>query len=229
MEKNRETKLVAITSMLIAVVFLTIAYAVFSKSLNIQNISATVKANEANFKVLFSSSNTGVVDGLVNYSFISGNGTVPFQGTIDNSNSASPRISGLGATFKEPGATVQYRFYAINQGSYDAYLKKVEFGNATSATVHKKCTAKSGASQALVNQACDGIRFYVNVTNANDAVGSSKDDITSTTTYTNRLLKKGEFSAIFILIDYSSSAALADGDFDVEFGDITLDYSTQDT
>ena len=172
MEKNRETKLVAITSMLIAVVFLTIAYAVFSKSLNIQNISATVKANEANFSVKFSKSTTKVDASDIPPTFTGGAVGTGTNAKIDNSGT-SPKLTNIGATFTSfandttGNGAVQYLIYAVNDGAFDAYLKSVKIANVTGYDKPVVCLPGEGTSKTLVDVACKSLRVTVYVRGAN--------------------------------------------------------------
>ncbi len=214
-KRNNNNKVIIILCLLAVVVSLSIGFSVFSNNLIIKQ-GATVTPDPSDFKVLFSSSENSVVEGNPSISWHYGSGTGAVA-KIDNTDPTHPKITGLKATFKSSGSYVQYKFYVINQGSYDAYLKKIEFGT-------KKCTAKEGTSKELVNQACNSIQLLINVSTGD----ISTSDIGLTTTYTNHLLKKGEHSTVYIMIKYLTDAALADGDFDVEFGDLTLTYSSVD-
>ncbi len=212
---NKNSKIIIIIVLTIGVIGLSIGFAAFSKNLDI-NSTATVTPDPSDFKVLFSSSNTTVETNPINPLYVQGTAA-----TINNSDPAHPTISNLKATFTGPGKGAEWWFYVTNQGKYTAYLKKIEFGD-------KKCTAKEGTSQELVNKACEGIgvRIYYD-----DDAGSW--DIPNLTTtkenITNHPLEKGTFKQAAIQIGYFSEATLADGDFDVTFGDITLTYSTTDS
>ena len=215
---NKNSKILIIMVLTVGVIVLSIGFSAFSNNLNI-NSTATVNPDPSNFKVLFSSSPTSVIDGTVSASPYTGSTFASFfQATINNSNLTSPQITGLKGTFAVPNSSGQYVFYAFNEGIYTAYLKKITFGS-------KKCTAKQGTTQALVDEACRHIRLEVQVALGKWYSGSA--------TLTGHPLEKGKSEKIIVWMGYDHGNTgiphLADGDFDVEFGDITLTYSTSDS
>ncbi len=217
---NKNSKIIIIMVLMVGVIGLSIGFSAFSKNLDI-NSTATVTPDPSDFKVLFSSSSWTVATDPIGTGYIRGNATGT-TATIDNSNPAHPTISNLKATFTGPDQTVEWRFFVTNQGKYTAYLKKIEFGS-------KKCTAKEGTSQELVDKACASIvlQIYYDGVPGNswgiNALADTKDNIT------DHPLEKGASKQIAIAIYYYINAFVADGDFDVEFGDITLTYSTTDS
>ena len=126
MEKERSSKVIAIVALLVGVVGLSLGFAAFSNSLTISS-SAKVEPTGETFDVDFSSSSsetlTDAVQGVSTPSTV-----VATDATINNT--GNPTISGLGATFTEPGQSVTYTFYARNTGEYKAYLNSITFKNA---------------------------------------------------------------------------------------------------
>ncbi|MBR6690261.1 MAG: hypothetical protein IKL65_02910, partial [Bacilli bacterium] len=137
--------------------------------------------------------------------------------TIDNS--SNPTISGLNAKFTAPNQSVTYTFYARNTGEFLAYLNYITFTNVEGTNSNKVCTASDGTSQALVDQACNGISMSVKVGTL-EAVSTSQSSIQNHTLATNTS------EVVTVTISYAENAALADGAFNVSFGDVSLIYSS---
>lgn len=216
--KYRRKKQLTIILILVAVISsISIGFAAFSTTLNISS-SATVIPNSDNFSIVFSSSqyvvNTTDNSGTV----VNGIGTNGAQGGITNlyRNEASGVIS----QFTKPGQALSIQFYAHNIGEYDAYLTGVNISNINGDS-YKKCTPASGTTDSLVQAACEGIEIHIIVGSENYTPGISN--------ISGHQLKKGESEPILMTIEYKSNSAYADGEFDIEFGDISLEYSTVDS
>lgn len=216
--KNNNAKVLSVIALVVAVLGVSIGFAAFSNTLTIES-SAIVKPDESNLDVNFSSSNTAEVDGVVNPTKDPSTATTEkLSGevaTIDNS--SDPTITGLKANFTEPGQSVTYSFYAHNNGKLKAYLKSVSFTNVAGNS-YKKCTAKIGTTQSLVDAACDGIKLSAKV--GSETYSGSQGSID------NHVLDLDEYEPVVVTISYEANSKVADGDFDVEFGDITLTYSS---
>ena len=215
MERERNTKVIAIIALCVAVVGLSIGFAAFSNNLTI-NSNAKVSPNASDFDVNFSSSNTSELDGAV--SGVGTNSATAEDATIDNSD--SPTITGLKANFTEPGQKVTYSFYAHNAGKYAAYLNNVTYANVSGKTATKVCSAGDGTDATMVEAACNGISVSVKV--GNDTYTGSMDSIT------NHSLDLDDYEEVVVTIEYASNASRTDGDFEVAFGDITLTYDSVD-
>lgn len=217
MERNRTSQVIAIIALFVGILGLSVGFAAFSNSLNIKS-SANVKADSSLFNVDFSSSQTEV---LTNDITATGNPTdlVTTAGKIDNS--ADPTISGLSTTFTQPGQTATYKFYAYNAGELKAYLKSIVFANVTGKSSTKVCTASEGTTESLVTAACDSISISVKV-------GSENATTSGVASISNHLLDKATGEEVIVTLTYAENAELTDGDFTVEFGDITLNYSSVD-
>lgn len=216
--KNNASRMLSVLALLVAVVGVSIGFAAYSNTLTIKS-SAEVTANEDYFDVNFSSSATSEVDGEVvatktpaTLEDLTGD-----VATIDNSD--QPTITGLKANFTNPGQEVKYSFYAHNNGQLKAYLKAVSFANVEGNSF-KKCTAKTGTTQAYVDAACSGINISLQA--GSETFSGSKGSIKE------HLLDMDAYEPVVVTITYAENSAVADGDFDVEFGDITLTYSSVD-
>lgn len=217
MEKDRSSKVIAIVALLLAVVGLSVGFAAFSSTLKISS-SANVTPNSDTFKVVFSSNGTALTTEKVSGD-VTGTGASATKATINN-DAANPTITGLSATFTEPGQKVVYTFYAHNNGEYDAFLKSVTYANVTGESSSKVCTAGNGTTGALVTSACDDISVKVNV--------GTTQTTGSTAAITGHSLSKGAFEQVTVTIEYVADGARADGDFSVAFGDVSLVYSSVD-
>ena len=227
MEKDRRARVVAIAALLVGVVGLSLGFAAFTNTLTIKS-SAEVTVDDDTFNVDFSKQSASVVDGtLAGTPNPATNGPTAADATIDNSTAGAPKITGLKATFTEPGQKVTYSFYTKNAGALKAYLTNVNFANATGGSANKVCTAKTGTDQTLVNSACNGITLKLTLGSEDFTATTARASFATATAHD--LEKNGtspDSEAVTVEIAYAAGSAQADGDFDVAFGDITLNYSS---
>lgn len=214
MKNDRVYKIIAVVAIIIGIAGVTIGYAAFSNNLTI-NSAAEVTPSDANFKVVFSSSDESVSTSAVAPTLSDDNvtGFSATNGVIDNS--GDPTLTNLKATFTEPGQSVTYTFYAYNTGQYIAYLNSIEFIGS------KTCTPRSGTTQSLVTSACSSISLSVQV-------GSENATSTTISTITGHTLAKNTPEAVVVTISYDAQGAVADGNFDVAFPSIVLTYASAD-
>jgi len=228
MEKDRSSKVIAIVALFVAVVGLSIGFASFSRTLEIQPSADVEPINT--FSVVFSSTADEVLENAVTPTL------TPDPETTDNvvlsatnatiSNGLTPTISNLAATFSEPGQKVEYTFY-VHPSEFDAYLRAVTFNNVTGDTVAKKCVAKDAQDTTVstVNAACESISLKVELTDSNDRTTSY--DATDSEVSGHKLAKDS-FKPVKVTIEYAADGAKADGDFTVSFGSVSLLYKTVD-
>lgn len=200
----RKKQIITIVALLV-IMGLSVGYAAFSSVLTIAS-SATVTPDSSSFNVLFSSS--GSSQATNNIVGVGSNGA-----TATNASISGTTISGLKANFTAPGQSVTYTFYAHNAGQYDAYLRNVTFGSG------KSCTAGTGANADLVNAACDDINISVSVGGNLYSTDSS---------IYNHSLTKDKYELVEVTVSYSSNGDVADGEFNISLGDISLVYSSVD-
>ena len=207
MEKQRQTKVITIVALVVAVFGISLGFAAFSNILTISS-SATVKPDASSFSVLFSSSSTSQLTDPVT-------ATGTNNATGEDATISDTTISGLKANFTAPGQSVTYTFYAHNVGSYIAYLRSINFNDG------KSCAATSSDTTAsLVTAACDDISLSV-------TVGSTS--ATANTEVSNHSLAIDAYEQVVVTITYASNGDRADGPFDVTFGDVELEYSSADS
>ena len=141
MEKHRQIKMLSIIALVIAIVGMSLGFAAFSTTLSISS-GASVTPSSEDFKVVFSSSSTGVETDMI---YPSDDEVLATPAKVNGTS-----LSDIHVTLTEPGQVVFYQFYIYNAGEYDAYIDSVNFGE-------KVCTAGDGTSDALVQAACDDI------------------------------------------------------------------------
>lgn len=207
MEKQRQIKILSIVALVLAISAMTLGFAAFSTTLSISS-SATVTPSSEDFKVVFSSSEFGVATDEI----------VPDP--TDETISATPaKVNGLSlsdvqVSFTKPGGAVSYSFYIYNAGNYDAYITDINFGN-------KSCIAESGTTESLMQKACDDI--YISVTGF-----SNSNVVLDSIVLNDYVIKPGKSKWIELWVNYPESANIADGPFNINFGDVTFNVSTVD-
>lgn len=205
--------------LIIAIVMTSVGFSAFSSELSISS-SAIVVPEASAFRIVLSSSNDEELTEMI--AGIGVEGATGGHASIDNTGS-TPSISGLTANFTEPGQSVSYKFYIHNSGAYLAYLNSVTFGIVEgSDALPKVCTAidSSNTTESLLEAACNSINVSVVIGDTN--VNGSATDIT------NNTIEKGAYKEAIVTISYASGNNVSDGDFNVEFGDISLAFSSQD-
>lgn len=217
MERNKKTKVIAIVPLIIGVIDLSIGFATFSSILNVQS-SANVKPYNSTMNVIFSSAQDKAEVTEITPT-VTPNSLVATNGIIDNSN--DPTISNLSTTFTEPDQTAVYKFYAYNAGELNSFLKSIVFENVTGQNATKVCTASAGTTDELVQKACEKISVKVKV-------GNEFETSTGKASITGHSLAKENSEAVVVTLEYEAGANRADGDFNVAFGNITLNYSSAD-
>lgn len=215
MDRDRSTKVIAIVALCVAVFGLSVGFAAFSNDLTITS-EATVKPNASDFDVNFSSSDTSETDGTVTATSTAG--VTAQDATINNA--TAPTISGIKVEFTEPGQSAKYSFFAHNAGKYNAFLNNVTFKNAKDANANIACVAAEGTNAAMVASACQGISIKVKV--------GTTTFVEPTPNITSHELPIDQYEPVEVTIEYKTGAARADGDFQVNIGDIVLTYGSVD-
>ena len=237
MERNRQTKVIAIIALVVAVIGMSVGFAAFSNTLTISS-SATVKPTEEDFKLVAYGLGEGInketwVANPVNLSLytsktsgmpllgIDNNPAIGGEKAVISSSGDKISISNLSATFSEPEQDLFYAVALKNEGSYDAYLKITEedIDKLRNSEVNKVCTAGDGTTESLMNAACDDIYLGMEI-------GKSNGDGFFNTTEGSYKIEPGDHVIIFIVIYYDKNGGRADGPFTIDFDDITLNFST---
>lgn len=221
--KDRTYQVIAIVALVIGVCALTVGFAAFVQNLTI-NSSAEVKPASSVLDVVFSTSNTAVAPGSITPTTSGNTGVQGGTATLTNTT-----ITGVAATFTEPGQKVTYEFNVYNNSAFTAYLTGVTFDNVSGQSAEKYCapkTAETNPNPATVyTDACNGIVLRLYVGNTYSLVNGATTDVAGATINdTTGLATKTGYPAK-VEIEYTGTAT-ADGDFTVSFGDIHLSYSS---
>ena len=221
MEYFKSSKFYIIVSLVIGTLLLSVGFSAFSETLTIvPTVEVSPDANT--FNVGLSTSNSSIVDGSVSPTitytsdYYNDKMVEATPATIDNTGEFST-ISGLSVTFTEVGQSVTYTFYAYNSGKYPAYLKSVKFNNVEGKSSYKVCEAISGTTSADAEAACANISVNVSIAGTN--YSSTNESISGHT------LLEELSDTIIVTISYSGDSN-SDGDFYVEYGDISILYSS---
>jgi hypothetical protein len=211
--KIGKRKKITIVILCLIVIGLTIGYATFYSELNISPY-AIVRPNQATFSVLFSKSSdstdtSGVVPTVV--------GDVEAS-TAKINNNGDPTISRMNIIFSEPGQSVTYTFYARNVGEYKAFLNNVIFENSDLGDSFKVCSSIEGTNQSDVDNACNYIKVSLEI--------GDNSSYTETEKVSNHELDINKSEKIVLTVSYDANDNVVNGDFTVDFGLITLVYST---
>ena len=219
MERERGSKVIAIVALCVGVVGLSLGFAAFSSQLAIKS-SATVTPDAGEFSVVFANAQNPEAEGGATASAATiGSDTVT---GAEGETITRSTITLNDVKFTAPGQKVTYTFDASNTGKYIAYLNSVEFKTAEGGAEFVKCTAKTGTDQAKVDSACDDITLTLSVDGTTyegtDTAINSKD------------IAIGGTEEMTVVIEYAEKDAniLADGEFEVAFGEIELVYSSVD-
>jgi len=219
--RGKGQKILIIVAVMLVVIGFSIGFSAFSVSLTIKS-KADIKPDSSTFSVLFSSSSTS----------LSTNDVVPiltpdtisaFNAKINN-NTNPPTISNFSVQFQEPGDKAQYVFYARNTGGLDAYLQSITFYNVTGKSSNKICTPLEGTLASDITSVCSNIKLTLQV--------GSYTTTTSKSGITNHVLPKNSSEQVIITVEFVDDGSVYSdtiGDFIVEFGDISLIYSSQNS
>lgn len=219
MERNRKVKIIIMITLMVAITAMSLGFAAFSATLNISS-SASVTPSSDGFKLHLHNQTTHTSDLSSQIANIVGyNGAIagtPAKYLPTNSLSIHP----FGGTFTAPGQYIELKAYIVNEGYYDAYLGDIIYNNVDGTDSFVSCTipSDSDASQALVDAACDD--FTVNVEIDDNLITKDEPYLYG------YVLPQGEAASLTIRIIYDEDGDRVDGAFDVQFGSITIDFST---
>lgn len=234
MINNKQSKIITIVVLCIAVVGITLGFAAFSNTLTISS-NATVSPNSSDFKMTIygMSSLSALEKGIDNIyeveTYDSLTTTVPYieisNQTITDStpaiiNNEAHTISNISATFTKPDNTnsITYMFMIKNDGKYSAYIKETDFKAMENKLSTKTCVSKTDINKDLVTEACDGIRLSI--------IGESRQKfLSSNSNFGTHEILPNDYIFLFISMYYTGDV-IADQEFSVEFPELTLNFST---
>ena len=202
MEKERKHSKIILILLLILIIGLSIGFAAFASRLKIET-SASVTMDPNLFKVVFSSSPTSANQGNIIYEGKAVGGVFEKNATT---------ISSLNANFTAPGQSAVWKFYAYNDGEYDAFLNKVTLGAIV-------CTPDD-ADPAKVLEAAKGINIKISV--GGQVYNSTTENINL------HPLTVGKGEEVVVTLEYAKGSVYTEGTFNVNIGDILLEYNSID-
>ena len=205
---NRYSKYLAVIALLISVVGVSLGFAAYSNTVNIQ---ATAEVDYDNIPYdagELSINPTTQTDGNVTPT-TEGGAEVDTPATLNENG-----ISNIHVKFTAPNQKATYTFYGINSSPWVAYLNSVVFGTKT-------CTARTGTNQDYVDDACLDINMTIKVGGV-DFTDPGNTDID------NHEVAAGNNEVIQVIIEYADGGATADGPFDVDFHTSTISYGSAD-
>lgn len=199
-------KRIILVILLILILFMTIGYAAFSNILKITG-QAKVVPDANNYKVLFASSIRSISDYDTNN--VEGislpNNLYSTQGVLNETT-----FSNASVTFTEDGQSIEYKFYILNAGKYNAHITDIDIGKKT-------CTPGDNVDTTLAQAACDSIGLSVILGNE-----ESQTTYTSSTAIENHVLPKGTWEPITVRISYPEGSPLPDGNIEVKWQNIKM-------
>ena len=239
MERERSGKVIAIATLLVAIVGLSLGFAAFSTTLNITS-SADVPVDASVWKVGFSNVTSGIpssavtVNGQTNSA---NNGTLSLtQFVISQATKAELATTN--------GSKVEYDFYIVNDGDLDAYLNSVTMGtiscayasSVTPRTTDGGHTEITGGTGTISDTDCRKL-FGATLEIGSSSYTDGQAAVTSGFGNTNKLAKPAgspkvpTYVAAKLTIAYKndSLATVTDapnGDFTVSLSDSTVVYGS---
>ena len=228
MEKEKGGRIIAIVALVIAVIGLSVGFAAFSTSLNINTAAKLTPAN--NWNVGFSTNGTSIADvstASTKAANESGNtGVIDVtKYTIGQNTNAT-----LSAT---QGSSVSYSLNILNKGSLTAYLDEVDFDNVTvtcsnapagsTSQIDSNTTSNGGNTTTITASECQAM-FSVTLT-------IDQTDYTATTAGSGSIAA-GSGVPVTLTVAYTNTAAAQaaaaklDGDIIVSIGTITVVYTS---
>ncbi len=204
---NRDSKIIAIVALVVAIVGLGIGFAAFTANLTIDS-SAKVTPSASAFKVKFK-------ENTLNCSSHTGSGSASKAGTL-----ADTSISGVEITLTKPGDSVTCTATITAEGDYTAYL--------TGISTSKLTCSGTGTLGALGTEACKSIKATFSVGAA--SVTSTTAETTATTIGNDTTLSKGGdtfgTNTFTLKVEYLSSGKPTDEALTITIPKTTLTYET---
>lgn len=238
MRKDRKIKILSIVALVLAIIGMSLGFAAFSSTLTISS-SATVTPNSNDFKVavyglkslsgfdieeVFTSGpdmtqwSSDYASALDSYN----TGVSATNAVIDNTNFT---VSNMSAEFTEPSQSIGYVFLIKNEGKYGTYISIPQYlkDMYLSGEHMGICTAGEGATEELVQAACEGVFGQIVAVYSSDGTDISNKLVSSS--QGDHLIDVGDYVVVIYSIGYEGETR-ADGPFSVKFEDFKITFST---
>lgn len=204
MEKQRTIRMLALATVFVAVLGLTVAFAAMSKTLN---INGTAEVDNSKWDVHFATDESGIIGDMdvwkSTYVTETGDGKLTKMPTISGTD-----VSDFEVTLTKPGDRVELGFVISNQGTMDAKLSDIQIKEPV-------CTSSTNPADATT--VCNNLFYEVTDYNFDyydeNKIGSV-------------IGKNGEYDYIYLAIGYEGNELPSD-DVNITNLGVTLIY-TQD-
>lgn len=207
---NRYSKYIALVALLISIVGVTLGFAAYSNTVSIKARADVSVVDPTKKPGVLSTSPTEQVDGSVTPTTENG-------ATAEVATLTDDQIEGIMVHFTATGQSATYTFNVYNPTEFTGYLKRVGFGT-------KQCTASTTSSNPAtqgIADACEDITMRIIIDDTDEYI-DTEDSITG------KSLASHGHKEVKVIVDYIENGRTADGDFDVNFGTSTINYSTVD-
>lgn len=235
MKNTNRTKILTILVLAIAVIAMSLGFAAFSTTLNISS-SATVTPNSEDFKIkIYGIKDQASLDEFAENNYVfdekyvsdtSGWASIENNSSLDDISAETAvvdnnthTISGIKGIFGNSVGRVLYPIIVRNEGKYDAYvdLTNVMDDSVVYGLYDATCVAEEGATESLVNAACDGLKMSFTIIDKETGdVKTLNDSVYKIPVNSDELF--------LIMIDYEGP--FPDGNFEASFPNIELEFST---
>ena len=213
MRRDRKLKMLFLMALVLSVTAMTLGFAAFSTTLNISS-SASVTPNSEDFKLqMFGINGDNVVPITYQSTAGSTNGRINDDGIS---------ISGINVVLTKPGDSVSYKFIVKNVGEYDAYILSFKGNKFEDINRPFRCTAVDGVdiSGELLEQACNSLQVNYGVYDINN------NSLLFNNKASGILVPAGESIYVGVSYRYNANGVYADGAFNVEVGDLSMEFTT---
>lgn len=244
MKRNRQTKIIAIFALVIAIAGMSLGFAAFSATLNISS-SASVNPNSSDFKIKIYGYPETTTDNIfdisaytsesLSYGFDDNTGNI--LDAVASINNITLSITGIDTQMTQPGDDHLFFFRVSNEGQYDAYFDLSQIIERTPTA----CIAEPDTTETLVEAACEDITNSVALITEEGIEAILKYNNGEITDDEYEIIRQGNFffpestgkykleknANVFLLFDiYYGGDVRADGPFAVTFEDIQLEFTT---
>ena len=227
MKKEKNVKIMTILFLCVAVVGFAVGFAAFSNTLTISS-SATVSPDESDFKIViygkaatdgtddFSSTTSGMPNAYFPLA-------APSLSVIDN-DKLTIKHEGMEVNVAE---IVRYDYLIVNEGKYDAYIKKEDFPSESTLKNGTVCTPiDENINEELLQAACQGARMIIRLYDSYEVGELLYSDSMDTSSDYLKISPGEEFLLDVIFHPTSKSISPADGKYLVQYPDVELKFST---
>jgi len=212
MEKNN-SKIIAVAALVVAVIGLSIGFAAFAATLTIENISATMAAdNQFTANVNYKS--------VAPTCYVTGT-SASISGSYNAGTASAKQWTGISVPLTMSQKSVTCEAQIENSSAYRAALDSISIGG----TFTCQSVAASGTDGYATNATtiCDGTRVTVTTSGASAVFTNASHD--AVTGITGSSIATSSSATVQVTIEYTGTVA-ADGDVAITVPTISLNYKS---